>query len=136
MDTSSNVSLAASLDAAVDPDDPLVNQLLRMLATRAMVKALYCSTGSLEPEQLHHYGLALDLYTHFTSPIRRYSDLIVHRQLLLALGIGQDNKSSPGDSELQEICQHLNGTNTVSCLCSLLGSTPLAKTFGGKSFRW
>ena len=133
IDTSSNLSLATSLDAAVDPDDPLVNQLLRMLATQAMVQALYCSTGSLERDQLFHYGLALDLYTHFTSPIRRYSDLIVHRQLLSALGNSQ-NESLPGNDELQEICRHLNNTNRVSHLC-LLGSIFLMEDFGGKRFR-
>lgn len=134
IDTSSNLSLAASLDAAVDPHDPLVNQLLRMLATRAMVQALYCSTGSVDPDQLHHYGLGLDLYTHFTSPIRRYADLIVHRQLLSALDVCQD-KSLLGHNELQEICQHLNDTNRVSYLHSL-GSTSLIKTFCGKWFHY
>jgi exoribonuclease R len=50
---------------------------LRFLAIQAMVQAQYCSTGSVPPEQYHHYGLDLDLYTHFTSPIRRYADLVV-----------------------------------------------------------
>ncbi len=48
-----------------------------MIATQAMPQANYFSTGSLEKDQFYHYGLALDLYTHFTSPIRRYADLIV-----------------------------------------------------------
>lgn len=42
-----------------------------------MSNALYFSTGSLSPEHFFHYGLALDHYTHFTSPIRRYADVIV-----------------------------------------------------------
>lgn len=52
-------------------------KLIRSLATQAMSNALYFSTGSLSPEHYFHYGLALDHYTHFTSPIRRYADVIV-----------------------------------------------------------
>ena len=52
-------------------------QIIRSLATQAMANAHYFSTGSLSPEHFFHYGLALDRYTHFTSPIRRYADVIV-----------------------------------------------------------
>ena len=57
--------------------DSVYMQVLRILATQAMSQAEYFSTGSLSPDQFSHYGLALDHYTHFTSPIRRYADLIV-----------------------------------------------------------
>jgi hypothetical protein len=51
---------------------------------RAMSEAQYVSTGQIHGKAgLSHYGLGLEKYTHFTSPIRRYADVIVHRQLLL-----------------------------------------------------
>lgn len=53
---------------------------MRYLATQAMIQAQYFSTGSKPPEDYSHYGLHLDLYTHFTSPIRRYADLVVGKK--------------------------------------------------------
>ena len=87
LDVSSSRALALSLDAAVRPDDPYFNKLLRILATRCMAQAEYIASGEVAPAEYHHYGLAAPLYTHFTSPIRRYADLVVHRLLAAALGI-------------------------------------------------
>ena len=84
---SSNKTLAESLDACVREDDPYFNTLLRLQATRCMSTAKYCSTGSFPRNELYHYGLASPLYTHFTSPIRRYADVIVHRLLSASLGL-------------------------------------------------
>lgn len=52
----SNKALADSLDQAVDPQDPLVNRLLRVMATQAMSNALYFSTGACSEDQYYHYG--------------------------------------------------------------------------------
>ncbi|XP_046930873.1 DIS3-like exonuclease 1 isoform X2 [Lynx rufus] len=117
IDTRSNKTLADSLDNANDPNDPIVNRLLRSMATQAMSNALYFSTGSCAEEEFHHYGLALDKYTHFTSPIRRYSDIVVHRLLMAA--IAKDKKMEIKDNlfsnkDLEELCRHINNRNRAA----------------------
>ncbi|KAE8645869.1 exosome complex exonuclease RRP44 homolog A [Cucumis sativus] len=86
LDVSSSKALADSLDRALG-DDPYFNKLIRILATRCMTQAVYFYSGDLSPPEYQHYGLAARLYTHFTSPIRRYADVIVHRLLAASLGI-------------------------------------------------
>ncbi|SMC87642.1 ribonuclease R [Papillibacter cinnamivorans] len=72
----SSTAMQAVLDAAAGkPEEPLVNSLL----LHSMMKARY------SPSNLGHFGLAAEFYCHFTSPIRRYPDLAVHRLLKLLL---------------------------------------------------
>lgn len=105
----SSKELADSLDRIDIPSDPYLNKLVRMLTTRCMMQARYISAGTVPYEEFHHYGLATPIYTHFTSPIRRYSDVIVHRLLLSSI----DN-SVPIDpallnrSGMDQQCQTLN----------------------------
>ena len=62
-------------------------------------------------ENYGHFGLNLDRYAHFTSPIRRYADLIVHRALIRALGLGDDGLSEQEATKLPGIAQHISATD-------------------------
>ncbi len=62
-------------------EDDSARQALQALVTNSMMKAKYFCTGMVDIAKYHHYALNVPLYTHFTSTIRRYADLMVHRQL-------------------------------------------------------
>ncbi len=70
--------------------------MIEMLAIRTMAKAIYTT------KNIGHYGLGFDYYTHFTSPIRRYPDVMVHRLLQHYL----DGGKSPDIEKLEEQCKH------------------------------
>jgi exosome complex exonuclease DIS3/RRP44 len=74
LDFSSSAALARSLDEAQVPNDPYFNTLVRILTTRAMQQAVYFCSGTVTESEFLHYGLAAPIYTHFTSPIRRYKN--------------------------------------------------------------
>ncbi|OWM70476.1 exosome complex exonuclease RRP44 homolog A [Punica granatum] len=107
LDVSTSRALADSLDRAVG-DDPYFNKLIRILATRCMTQAVYFCSGDLSPPEYHHYGLAAPLYTHFTSPIRRYADVIVHRLLAASLGIYKLPTVFQDAAQLTSIADNLN----------------------------
>lgn len=71
--------------------------LIETLAIRSMAKATYTT------ENIGHYGLAFDYYTHFTSPIRRYPDMMVHRLLTRYLF---EEGHSVNKNEYEEYCEH------------------------------
>ncbi|KAL4186407.1 hypothetical protein AMTRI_Chr09g13970 [Amborella trichopoda] len=107
LDISSSKALADSLDRA-QSDDPYFNKLVRILTTRCMTQAVYFCSGDLTPSEFNHYGLAAPLYTHFTSPIRRYADVIVHRLLAAALGIIKLPPVFQDKAQLTSIADNLN----------------------------
>jgi len=61
------------------------------------------SQAEYAPDNIGHFGLNLRRYAHFTSPIRRYADLIVHRALIAALGLGKDGLTAAEEERLEEI---------------------------------
>ncbi|MEM8577646.1 MAG: ribonuclease R [Pseudomonadota bacterium] len=83
-------------------------ELINISTLRSMTQAYY------SPQNFGHFGLALGKYAHFTSPIRRYADLIVHRALIAAHGWGDDGLA-PGDEEgLERTAQHISNTERRS----------------------
>ena len=86
-------SLNALMDEAMGSKE---QKLIETVALRAMMKAKYST------HNIGHYGLAFDYYTHFTSPIRRYPDTMVHRLLTRY----QDGGRSANQEHYEELCEH------------------------------
>ena len=68
------------------------------------------SQAEYNPDNLGHFGLNLARYAHFTSPIRRYADLVVHRALVRALGLGSDGLTDEEMGELADTAEHISMT--------------------------
>jgi len=97
INTKSDKETAKSLNYLMaDVEGKKEQNVLTQLAIRSMAKAIYTTKTS------SHYGLAFDHYTHFTSPIRRYPDVMVHRLLFHYLNGGQ----SANAEHYEELCKH------------------------------
>jgi ribonuclease R len=87
-------------DTRATPTAELVGEVI----LRSQAQAVY------DPGNFGHFGLNLRRYAHFTSPIRRYADLIVHRALVRSIGAGPDGLTDAEMSELEEIAGHISDT--------------------------
>jgi exosome complex exonuclease DIS3/RRP44 len=103
-----NKELADSLSAIIRTNDPFFNRLVRLMTTRCMNQAQYFCTGDIDPGSYWHYGLSMDVYTHFTSPIRRYADVLVHRLLAASLGLSAVPESLQTKSMIHTQCDVMN----------------------------
>ncbi|MEM8553651.1 MAG: ribonuclease R [Pseudomonadota bacterium] len=83
-------------------------ELINMSTLRSMTQAYY------SPDNMGHFGLALRQYAHFTSPIRRYADLVVHRGLIAAHGWGDDGLTPDEEQRLDKTGQHISDTERRS----------------------
>jgi ribonuclease R len=79
---------------------PLINEVV----LRSQAQAVY------SPDNLGHFGLGLARYAHFTSPIRRYADLLVHRALIDGLKLGEGQLPADGWERFAEIGEHISAT--------------------------
>ncbi|KAH7879895.1 RNB-domain-containing protein [Lentinula edodes] len=105
MDTSSPGALMRSFDSI---RDPTARRLLELLSFKATQRAKYFCSGMLDIAKYHHYALNVPLYTHFTSPIRRYADLLVHRQLESILQGGAEPKFTMDRDAVAKVAQQCN----------------------------
>ena len=95
------------LEQAAGSDDA---ELINISTLRSMTQAYY------GPDHIGHFGLALRSYAHFTSPIRRYADLIVHRALISAHGWGKDGLSPYDIEDMEATGAHISDTERRSMI--------------------
>ncbi|KIJ56793.1 hypothetical protein M422DRAFT_773554 [Sphaerobolus stellatus SS14] len=106
MDISSAGALMKSFE---EIHDPVHRHIVSIMSHRATHRAKYFCAGMLDIAKYHHYALNAPLYTHFTSPIRRYADVVVHRQLESILqGNGGEPKFSMDRDSVAKVAQQCN----------------------------
>jgi ribonuclease R len=83
-------------------------EIINEVVLRTQAQAVY------SPDNLGHFGLNLAKYAHFTSPIRRYADLTVHRALIAALGFGKDGQTPEEEAALEDIAEEITAAERRS----------------------
>lgn len=116
----SSLQLPAPKSDAVRPSD--FNRILDKARTDGKIQQVSeiilrtQAQAEYAAENYGHFGLNLDRYAHFTSPIRRYADLIVHRALITALDLGKDGLTEGEIVKLPGIAQHISSTERRAML--------------------
>jgi len=82
--------------------------MIQQMVLRSQAQAIYSD------ENLGHFGLNLARYSHFTSPIRRYADVTIHRALIRALKLGDDGATDSEEQRYEETAQHISQTERTS----------------------
>ncbi|KAM0790123.1 hypothetical protein ACM66B_005448 [Microbotryomycetes sp. NB124-2] len=101
-------SAGALMKSIQQVQDETARQTLQHLCTKSMLRAKYFCTGMLDISKYGHYALNVPLYTHFTSPIRRYADVMVHRQLEAVLAGPADSKFTLDTEAVSKVAQQCN----------------------------
>ena len=116
LDPSSSHTLQASLSRlGRECNDELVLQCVTEMLMIPMKPAEYMAAGTMEQELWRHFALNIPFYTHFTSPIRRYADVIVHRLLQATLDGDDAIDAFPMDvNEVQSVSSHCNEKKMAS----------------------
>ncbi|MDG1996570.1 MAG: ribonuclease R [Emcibacteraceae bacterium] len=100
----------------------IFNNLLKKVAGtphESVVSTIVLRTqmqAKYNPENYGHFGLSLTRYAHFTSPIRRYADVLVHRALIKALKLGDDGLNSQDAERMTETAEHISTTERTSMI--------------------
>ena len=111
-DISSPQNISASFNQMLaDAKGKPEQHVLEQLGIRTMAKAIYTT------ENIGHYGLAFDFYCHFTSPIRRYPDILVHR-VLESILLGK----TINDKKMEEKCKHSSERERAAMECERAGN--------------
>lgn len=109
------MSLHTDAPSAQNFNDILQNVRAKVGTTTADELVLRTQAqAEYSPENIGHFGLSLDKYAHFTSPIRRYADLMVHRALISALNFGQGGLDKAQESTFDAIAEHISATERKS----------------------
>jgi ribonuclease R len=115
-----------TMDISLQPGDQLhprdLDRVLKLvegtpsasLVNETMLRAQ--SQAQYSPENIGHFGLALSRYAHFTSPIRRYADLLVHRALITGLKLGKDGLTPEDIAAFADIGEHITSTERRAAL--------------------
>ncbi len=116
----------ATLDISLKPGDQLhprdLDGILKLVAGTAsstlVNETILRSQSQAEysPENIGHFGLALSRYAHFTSPIRRYADLLVHRALIKGLKLGRDGLTEEEIFAFADTAEHITATERRATL--------------------
>lgn len=106
-DTSDSLAIHQSLQKLLETKDANHFQVSTNCLIKSMKMAIYnCVSDTCDPESYSHYALNFAMYTHFTSPIRRYADMIVHR--LLATSLHYDTVCSDSGEQLKVVAANCN----------------------------